>query len=278
GPPDRTSVLPPTAAPTSGPGTGNYRRGAAAVPIPSGPPYGHVPTEGYTTQRPPQRKGNGLMVAGVVLAVVVVLAGLGGIGYALFGGKGDGDGGGGRADNTPTVSATHDRGGNKDGVITLPNNGEDYLHLRYADAAQQIRDLNLRPVRKNGEQSHNYEPGEVNQVYADKPLHRGDPVYLYVEPNHGNGNGNMQTLPGSGDGNNGGGNDHSNSPSPTPWSPSPQSPSAGASASADAQDSAFHGGTAHRATATPYRTTRTVTPPSPPTAPKPPRAPIGESL
>jgi eukaryotic-like serine/threonine-protein kinase len=217
--PDRTAMLPTSGAPTS-PGTGNYLRGAA--PVPYGP-TGMVPDEGYTTQAPPA-KSRAPMVIGIVLAAVIVLAGVGGIGYALVSS-------GAKHGKTPgaiSTSASH-----KPSKTRNPNavNLNSLLGQPYTEAEAELEDKGIN-VRKGFQYRPGYEPGSVTNFRAPRnPARSGDTVILLVEPNNGrNNNGGgipLPTLPGTGGddggGDNGGGDGGQSSAPPTD-SPSPTPP------------------------------------------------------
>ncbi len=206
--PQRTSVLPAGAAvaPTSGPGTGNYHRGAAAVP--SAPPYGGRPAhEGYTTQTPPPRKSNGLMVAGVVVAVIVVLAGLGGIGYAMFSGGKDNPGKGShQADSSASQQSQSQSQSQNDDTNKI--NLQDYAGKPYRDVANDLENRGARVRRAVWQGKSKWHPGLVVKVKLPEgrnPPQQGDEAVVYVQPgNEGNGNNNgnggdqLPTLPGVG--------------------------------------------------------------------------------
>lgn len=222
-PPDRTSVMPgapmPVPIPTSPAGTGNYHRGAASIP--SAPPAMGYDSGGYEPTGE-QRKGRGLMIAGIILAVVLVLGGGGALVYALVGDKGNATGGTG-ATNSPKASASAQSNNNNNGIRL---NEADYVCHSYDEVFTDLTNKGLRPSRQwvTSQSNTNCAPGQVVGLEYDTPLEQNDVVTVDVlASNNGNGNGNgngnqMPSMkPGDG-GNNGGGQ---TSPTPTPESPSP---------------------------------------------------------
>lgn len=232
GGPQHTSVL-PAGAPTSGPGgyaptsgAGGYSRGAASVP--SGPPMntGYERNDEYAGAAP-QRGGNGrgLKIAAIVLAVVVVLGGVGAIAYALTSGSGD--------DNRASGNTTHSPSAKASQNDTVDFDVDSCQNKSWDDVQQELTDKGLNPIKKY---KNVFQPSAgqvVNCVPArndGSALHKGDNVLVYVSTGgFGNGNGNGN---GNGDdnGNGNGGKDHmpsldpsspggGNSPSTAPTTP-----------------------------------------------------------
>jgi eukaryotic-like serine/threonine-protein kinase len=214
--PDGTSVMPQSGPPTGGipTGPGGYQRGAAVVP--AGPP-GMVPEEGYTTagQQPPKRRG--LLVAGIILAILIVLVGVVGILYAAMGGNGSPD-----AKNSPTPSASASQGGN---TQTIDLNS--YLGQSYQDSVNDLESHDVRVENGGYCSGTNYSPGTVCGYRGDRHPQAGDTVTLYQQPgddgnNNNGGDGNMPTVGAHSP--TGDQNSPPASPSPSPTTASPTSP------------------------------------------------------
>lgn len=212
--PDGTSVMPQSGPPTGSTqvGPGGYSRGAAAVP--AGPP-GMVPEEGYTTagQQPPKRRG--LLVAGIIVAVLVVAAGLGGILYAAMSGNGSPD-----AKNSPSPSASSSPSSQGATSVDL----DSYLGQSYQDAVSDLESHDIRVENGGYCRDTNYSPGTVCGYRGDRHPQAGSTVILYQQPQSGGGDdGNMPTLgahsPTSDQ------NSPPASPSPNPTTVSPTPPS-----------------------------------------------------
>lgn len=195
--PDRTSVMPAGAA--SGPRPGQYSAGAASIPSGS-PPGAHTETGVMPGAEPRKGRRKGLLAAAIVVAALVVLAGIGGIGYALVN-HGSDDPGDGKAAQTgsPTPGKPSQ---DSDGHAQLP----DYTGQSYQQAAADVQDRGYNPVRREGPKA-GARPGTVTNVEYDQPLHQGESVYLYVQPGNDNDDGGGATMPNMPGPNGGGDND-----------------------------------------------------------------------
>ncbi|BCJ38802.1 hypothetical protein Athai_63050 [Actinocatenispora thailandica] len=226
GGPQHTSVM-PAGAPTSGPGgyaptsgAGGYSRGAAMVP--SGPPAntGYERSDEYTGAAP-RRGGNGrgLRIAAIVLAVVVVLGGIGAIAYALTSGNGDNNRADGNPPTSPSAQASKSSTVDFD-MNTCPGRSWD-------EVQQQLTKKGLNPIRKD-KANFKVPAGTVISCVPARndgqSLRAGDNVLVNVSTGgfgNGNGNGNGN---GDGNGDNGGKDQmpgmHPSSPAGTTGSPS----------------------------------------------------------
>jgi serine/threonine-protein kinase len=241
-----TSVMPAYApvsgSPTSGSPTGTYARGAAGLPgsaLPAdttfGGGYGGYPTQAGGAPK----KRNGLLIAGIIVAAILVLGGGTAIGIALL--SGNDNGGNASGTGTPTNTATtrtSSKGNTSNNTVDL----EKLLGQQYSDAAQTLTNSGVNVTRVNRFRR-GFQPGQVWAYKSpdnEKKAKSGDDVTLYVQPdevNNGNtGNGN----------NNGTGNGDNNGGMPTipstKTSPSTSaSPGASASASGQSQQDGFIG-------------------------------------